>query len=49
MINYQRTVKGEEVAILLHYDLTEDEEEKLSQLAYEKYFKNKKEEIKNEQ
>lgn len=48
MIEYHRTIKGEEVAVFLHHDLTEDEEEKLSEEAYNKYFTNKKEEKENE-
>ena len=39
MIEYRRTVSGEEEAIHLYHDLTEDEEERLNEEIKQKYFK----------
>ena len=39
MIEYRRTVSGEEVAIHLYNDLTEDEEKRLNEEIKQKYFK----------
>ena len=38
MIEYRRTVSGEEVAIHLYHDLSESEEERLNKEIDEKYF-----------
>ena len=39
MIEYRRTVSGEEEAIHLYHDLTEAEEERLNEEIKQKYFK----------
>lgn len=38
MLEYMRTVRGDEVAIQIHHDLSEPEEERLNQEIDEKYF-----------